>query len=232
MTDQQTDSSQQPQQQAQQQAQQQRKPLDFTVVLASASPRRAELLARAGVDFIVHVAPVDETLEPEQLANPAEACTQLAERKAGAVVQQILSNPEFEGMMIVIGADTMVVESGEIFGKPVDLDDARRMLSRLSGVTHQVMTGVSVWLVQADRPGEVSLGHRSFADISQVTFKPLTMEDIDKYLAVGESMDKAGAYAVQGAGGALVSKVEGALDTVIGLPAERLLREFPDLKQR
>ena len=212
-----------------QQAQAGEAPREFAVVLASASPRRRELLAKAGVRFVVHTADVDETLEPDLAADPPEAVKKLAERKAGAVVQQILSNPDYEGMMIVIGADTMVVESGEIFGKPVDEDDAYRMLARLSGVTHEVMTGVSVWMVLAERAGEVSLGFRTFVDTSQVTFHPLTEEDIRSYIACGESMDKAGAYAMQGEGARLVDHVHGSLDTVIGLPVERLLREFPDL---
>ena len=102
------------------------------IVLASASPRRKQLLEDAGVRFVVHASEVDETLEPDLLADPPEACKKLAERKAGAVVQEVLAE-DYTGMAAVIGADTMVVCEGEIFGKPVSLSDAKRMLRRLYG---------------------------------------------------------------------------------------------------
>lgn len=198
------------------------------VVLASASPRRRQLLEDAGVRFVVHASEVDETLEPDLLADPAEACKKLAERKAGAVVQEVLAE-DYTGMAAVIGADTMVVCEGEIFGKPVSLSDATRMLRRLSGRTHEVLTAVSVWMVAAPEPEKISLGFRTFVDRSAVTFHELADEEIADYLRKGESFDKAGAYAVQGAGADLVARVDGALDTVIGLPVGRLLEEFPDL---
>ena len=165
----------------------------FEVVLASGSPRRRELLEQAGVKFIVHTpeAPVDESLEPDLAANPEEAAKKLAERKAGAVVQEVLAG-NYTGMLIVIGADTMVVLDGKIFGKPRSLSDAKHMLRQLSG--------------RID-------------------------EEIADYLGKGESFDKAGAYAIQGEGAALVDHYDGALDTIIGLPADRLIREFPDLLQ-
>ena len=198
------------------------------VVLASASPRRKQLLEDAGVRFVVHASEVDETLEPDLAADPPEACKKLAERKAGAVVQEVLAE-DYVGMAAVLGADTMVVLDGEIFGKPVSLSDAKRMLRRLSGRTHKVLTAVSVWMVAAPEPEKISLGFRTFVDRSAVTFHELTDEQIADYLRKGESFDKAGAYAVQGAGADLVARVDGALDTVIGLPVGRLLEEFPDL---
>ncbi|MDO4183278.1 MAG: Maf family protein [Coriobacteriia bacterium] len=216
------------------------------VILASASPRRTQLLAEAGVAHVVHAVEVDETLEPDLLRNPAEACKKLAERKASASVESYLSDPAHTGTMLFIGADTMVVESGEIFGKPADEADARRMLRRLSGATHQVMTAVSLWLVSA--PGapaaqeapaapeasasageDLSLYFRTLVDTSNVTFHPLDEAAITDYLTCGESYDKAGAYAVQGEGARLVKRVEGHLDTVIGLPVTRLLQDFPEL---
>lgn len=195
------------------------------IVLASASPRRKQLLEDAGVRFVVHASEVDETLEPDLLADPPEACKKLAERKAGAVVQEVLAE-DYTGMAAVIGADTMVV--CEIFGKPVSLSDAKRMLRCLSGRTHEVLTAVSVWMVAAPEPENISLGFRTFVDRSAVTFRELTDEEIVDYLRKGESFDKAGAYAVQGAGADLVARVDGAMDTVIGLPVGRLLEEFPD----
>lgn len=203
--------------------------LTVDVILASGSPRRRELLEREGVEFTVRVSEVDETLEPDLLADPPEAAKKLAERKAGAVVQEVLSG-DYTGMAAVLGADTMVVCEGEIFGKPVSLSDAKRMLRRLAGTTHEVITAVSVWLVAAPEPDQVSLGFRTFVDSAAVTFHELSDDQIVEYLRKGESFDKAGAYAVQGAGADLVKHVQGDLDTVVGLPVKRLLEEFPDLK--
>ena len=195
-------------------------PPAFKVVLASGSPRRRQLLSDAGIRFTVHAADVDETLEPDLLADPPEECKKLAERKA---------DPEFAGMLIVLGADTMVVHQREIFGKPRNLSDAKRMLRALSGDTHQVVTAVSVWMIATNAEGQVSLGFRTFADAADVTFHELSDERIAEYLRQGESFDKAGAYAAQGEGAKLIKHIEGDRDTVIGLPVARLLREFPDL---
>ena len=202
----------------------------FEVILASNSPRRRELLDAAGVNFTVRtpVTPVDESLEPDLAANPEEAAKKLAERKAGAVIQEVLAE-NYIGMLIVIGADTMVVLDGKIFGKPRSASDGKHMLRQLSGRTHEVITAVSVWMVAAPNAEDVSLGFRTFADISHVTFRDLTDEEITEYLRKGESFDKAGAYAIQGEGAALVDHYDGSLDTIIGLPATRLIKEFPDL---
>ena len=201
----------------------------FDIYLASSSPRRRQLLEEAGVTFEVRTSDVDESLSPDQLADPSQACRILAERKAKAAVQDILSDPTYTGAFIVLGSDTMVVCNGEIFGKPKDEADAFRMLNTLAGRSHEVMTSVSLWMVMAPAGEELSLGFRSFVDTSIVTFKDLTSQDIYDYLAVGESFDKAGAYAIQGAGARLVQHVHGSMDTVIGLPVERLLREYGDL---
>ncbi len=201
------------------------------VVLASASPRRKKLLEDAGVSVrvLVPAEAVDETLEADELLIPAEAAKKLAEKKAGAAVQELLATGE-EGMFAVIGADTMVVKGSEIFGKPRNLDDAKRMLSELAGSTHQVITGVSLWMLLVGAGDEVSLAYRTFADASSVTFKELTDEEIADYLRKGESFDKAGAYAIQGEGRALVERYDGAWDTIVGLPVERLLAEYPELR--
>lgn len=201
------------------------------VVLASASPRRKQLLADAGVKarVLVPAEKVDEALSPDELAIPVEAAKKLAEKKAGAAVQELLATGE-QGMFAVIGADTMVVKDAEVFGKPRNLEDAKRMLRELSGCTHQVITGVSLWMLLVGEGDEVSLGYRTFADASAVTFKELTDDQIVEYLRKGESFDKAGAYAIQGEGRELVECFEGALDTIIGLPVERLLTEYPELR--
>ena len=204
-------------------------PEHVDVILASGSPRRKQLLEREGVEFTIRVSEVDESLEPDLEANPREAVKKLAERKAGAVVQEVLGEG-YVGMAAIIGADTMVVCDGEIFGKPTSLSDAKRMLRRLQGNTHEVLTAVSVWLVSAPNAEDVSLGFRTFVDRAAVTFHPQTDDELAEYLKLGESFDKAGAYAAQGEGARLIKHVEGDLDTVIGLPVTRLLNEFPDLK--
>lgn len=210
--------------------------IPVNVILASTSPRRKQLLEEAGVKFKVYKGSteVDESLEPDLRAQPAEAVKKLAERKAGSVVQDILAlNPV--GLGIVIGADTTVVLDGEMLGKPYSADHAREMLRRLSGRTHEVITGVSVWMVMLSETeenggdGNVSLAFRSFSESSYVTFKELTDEDINAYVATGETIDKAGAYAIQGKGAALVAGLEGDRDNVIGLPVSTLLKNFPDI---
>lgn len=200
------------------------------IVLASKSPRRRELLEQAGVRFTVHASEVDETLSDELAGNPYEAVGVLSERKAGAVVQELLAQKP-QGIWVVIGSDTMVVLNGEVFGKPRSLSQAKHMLRALSGATHEVMTGVSVWLVNGGEDGKVSVGKKTFTDVSKVTFFELSDEQIDEYLKMGESFDKAGAYAVQGHAASFVAGIDGAVDTVIGLPVGRLLAEFPDLLQ-
>ncbi len=205
-------------------------PMALEVILASGSPRRRDLLAATGMAFTVRTpaSPVDESLEPDQLAWPEEAAKKLAERKAAAVVQELLAESPV-GMFLVLGADTMVVKDGRIFGKPRNLDDAKAMLRALSGATHDVLTAVSCWMVAAPDPEKLSVGFRTFIDKSRVAFRALSDDEIADYLRKGESFDKAGAYAIQGEGAALVERYEGALDTIIGLPVERLLREFPEL---
>ena len=200
------------------------------VILASGSPRRRDLLEREGVTFTVRTSEVDETLEPDLLADPPEAAKKLAERKAGAVVQEVLGEG-YTGMAAIIGADTMVVCDNQIFGKPKNLSDAKHMLRQLQGRTHEVMTAVSVWLVAAPNAEDVSLGFRTFVDTAAVTFHPQTDEQLADYLKLGESFDKAGAYAAQGEGKRMIKHISGDIDTVIGLPVKRLLKEFPDLVQ-
>ena len=199
--------------------------IPVNVILASKSPRRKQLLEDAGVKFTVFTgsSEVDESLEPDLRAQPAEAVKKLAERKAGAVVQEILAS------------NTTVVLDGEMFGKPYSADHAREMLGRLSGRTHEVITGVSVWMILLNETeenggdGKVSLAFRSFTESSFVTFKELSKEDINAYVATGETIDKAGAYGIQGKGGNLVEKYEGDFNNIVGLPVDTLLKNFPDI---
>lgn len=229
------------------------------VVLASQSPRRRELLEEAGVEFSVHVSSVDETLTPEQRADPAAAACLLADRKAGVVTQELLTpgaaiqggaqvrdklgsegahtsetqdvapaEPITEPTLI-IGADTMVVLDGRIFGKPHTPSEAVGMLRKLSGRTHEVITGVAAWGLMPGKNGNVSAGHTTFYETSRVTFRELNDEEILAYVKEGECFDKAGSYAIQGAGGQFVESTEGPLDNIIGLPVARLLELFPDM---
>lgn len=184
------------------------------IVLASASPRRRELLERAGARFRVDPAHVDET--PPQGASPEEAARAIARRKALAVAARAGAGD------VVLAADTVVAAAdGELLGKPADAADARRMLAKLCGTTHRVVTGVCV----------VRAGEARAADASETTFVTMREADddeIDAYVATGECFDKAGAYAIQETGDRFVTRVEGSWSNVVGLPvetAQRLLRE-------
>lgn len=201
------------------------------IVLASGSPRRKQLLEEAGVRFRVVPSDADESIDDELRADPEQAASAIADRKAGSVVQQLLAVEEpLAEPVLVIGADTMVVLDGAVFGKPHSASEGKGMLRKLSGRTHQVITGVAVWLVAPGDGGKVSMSHKTFADISNVTFKHLPDDIIDAYLKKGESYDKAGAYAIQGEGRALVESYEGYYDNIVGLPVEHLLEMFPPLR--
>ncbi len=176
------------------------------LILASASPRRRELLKLAGLDFTVCVSDCDESV-PESLS-PPEAVAEIAGRKALAVAANY---PEDT----VIGADTIVVVDGIILGKPKDAGDAADMLKRLSDRTHSVYTGVCVVSGSAEK---------RFIEITDVTFYALTDAEIDKYVATGEPTDKAGAYGIQGRGALLVKEICGDYFNVVGLPLARLVR--------
>lgn len=198
------------------------------IILASGSPRRRELLAKAGVKFQVFQVKGDERLDDELMRDPARAAETLAERKAGAAVQAILAQP-YLGQATVIGADTMVVLDGKIYGKPRSAEAAQATLRALSGNTHQVITGVSVWRLVYGGPDKVQMGRRNFHVSSNVTFRELSDEEIAAYVRTGESRDKAGAYGIQGEGAKLIAGYEGDYDNIVGLPVSTLLEYFPDL---
>ncbi len=177
------------------------------LILASESPRRKELLARTGRAFRVVVSDADESTATD--VPPADVAMDNARAKALAVAADIPSDA------IVIGADTIVVLDGRIFGKPADEADAARMLGELSGRTHQVITGVC--LVRNGRC-------ETFAETTHVCFRGLSDAEIASYVATGEPLDKAGAYGIQGGAGAFVDHIEGDYDNVVGLPVTRLER--------
>lgn len=179
------------------------------MILASASPRRAELLRAAGISFTARVANVDETRLPGEPA--AEYVLRLAREKAAAVAQ---------GDELVLGADTTVVIKDEIIGKPVDAEDAERMLRTLSGQWHEVLTGLC--MLRGDQT-------RSALATTRVKFALLSDEEIHWYIATGEPFDKAGAYAIQGYASLFVERIEGSYSNVVGLPVQlvyQLAREL------
>ena len=180
----------------------------YTVVLASASPRRRDLLNEIGIDPVIIPADIDET--PKSSESPIAFAERMAEEKAYPIARRVLKDGEVTDPFAVIAADTVVDLDGQIFGKPVDDDDARRMLRALSGRTHRVHTAVVV----------VAGTGEAFHDVvtSLVTFVPVTDQLLEWYIATGEPDDKAGAYAIQGQGGILVDKVQGSMSNVVGLP--------------
>ncbi len=182
------------------------------MILASASPRRRELLAQAGFVFEVEAADVDESQRVGEDA--ADYVRRLAEEKAGAVFARRGVEDAAERPRVVLGADTSVVCDGEVLGKPIDARDAERMLRRLSGRTHLVLTGVAA----ATRAGVVS-------DVvtTEVTFSGIAESEIKAYCATGEPLDKAGAYGIQGYAARWVPRIDGCYFNVMGLPIARVV---------
>ncbi len=183
----------------------------WKLVLASASPRRREILANAGFRFEVRPASVDETPLPQE--DPLGHVKRLAQAKAEAVT----AGPG----EIVLAADTVVVLDGGILGKPADAGEARQMLRRLAGREHEVITGICLrhaggWIVDAES--------------TRVSFLPLSPEEIEAYVASGEPMDKAGAYGIQGLASKFVHRVEGCYFNVVGLPVALVYRHLRSLR--
>lgn len=177
----------------------------MNLILASASPRRRELLTQIGVKFEIKISDVEEVIDSSL---SAEAQVQsLALQKAQAVATSLN-----EGW--VLGADTVVVNNGVLLGKPRNETEAKEMLDSLSGKWHQVMTAVAL----VDASGEQQTW--TSVEITNVKFRDLTEEDIAAYVATGESMDKAGAYGIQGYGALLVERIEGCYNNVVGLPLQ------------
>jgi septum formation protein len=187
------------------------------LILASASPRRAEILRNAGIEFEMRSAGMDESPLGNEL--PGDYVRRLALAKALSIAEY---NGDHAGGALILGADTIVVVGGEILGKPSSPDDARRMLRRLSGNIHEVHTGLAL----LRNPGWKQC---VIEEITRVHFAALTDQEIEEYIATGEPFDKAGAYAIQGVGGRYVTRIEGCYFNVMGLPLARLyslLREF------
>jgi len=186
-------------------------PQNNSLILASSSPRRQELLRQAGIVFHVHAAHINE----DQIAgeDPREYAMRLSREKAQAVAAHYPQS-------YVLGADTIVVVDGEVLGKPKDHADAARMLRLLSARSHEVTTAVSLIAPDAVAPSAVAPGTRmeTRACTTKVYFRELTQDEIQQYVASGEPMDKAGAYAIQGGAARWTDRIEGEWSNVVGLP--------------
>ncbi len=189
-----------------------------SLVLASGSPRRKELLTQLGYEFSVLVTDIEEQQQPDE---DAQAYVQrLSLDKAKAALNLIAEREPNSDSVVVLGSDTVVVSQGQVLEKPSDLADCKRMLTQLSDQRHQVMTAVSV--VSADK-------QKTEIVITDVWFKPLSEQEIEKYWQTGEPCDKAGSYGIQGLGGRFVTRIEGSYYAVVGLPlfeTDQLLQEF------
>jgi nucleoside triphosphate pyrophosphatase len=183
------------------------------LVLASASPRRAEILRNADIEFEVRGALIDES--PQAAESPSNYVRRLALEKARAVADQNAGAHPTAPATIYIGADTTVVIGGEMLGKPESEDDARRMLRLLSGRVHEVHTGLAL----IRRPGA---WEKVADEVTCVTFAKLSDDQLERYVASGEPFGKAGGYAVQGIAGRYITRIEGCYFNVVGLPLARL----------
>jgi septum formation protein len=187
------------------------------IILASSSPRRAEILRDAGIAFEILPTQIDETALPSETARAMVA--RLAEAKARAAAAQMGAGTH---ECVIVGADTTVELDGEILGKPRDSAHSREILAKLSGRTHHVLTGIFLLRL----PDNAT---RAAVENSAVTFARLSEEEIDTYAATGEPLGKAGAYAIQGLAGRYIPRIEGCYFNVVGLPLARLyalLREL------
>ena len=184
---------------------------DPRIILASQSPRRAELLRGLGLEFEIRTVPIDEDVD---IPDPKEHVSVLSRNKAEAVSERIQSG-------LVIGADTIVYHDGAILGKPEDPANAIRMLRKLSGQTHQVFTGLTLILNH----------EKTLTDVvsTDVTFRTLTDPEIEAYVASEEPLDKAGAYGIQGRAGLFVESIQGCYFNVVGFPIARFYERMGEL---
>ncbi len=188
------------------------------IILASGSPRRRELLQMLNLPFEIKVSDVEETVPKEHDATPADRVKYLSLIKARAVAE-ITGNDT-----IIIGSDTVVSQNNEILNKPADEADAKRMLRALSGCSHEVYTGLTVIVKEND--GTVK--EASYADCTVVTMNDITDKEIDNYVASGECMDKAGAYAIQGKSSVFIDSIKGDYYTVVGLPVRLVFKALKE----
>jgi septum formation protein len=186
------------------------------LILASASPRRREILTTLGVDFTVRTADADETCD---LTDPGERVETIALRKCLAVEAAMEAEGTLTPDTLILASDTLVTLDGVFLGKPADEADARRMLNMLAGRTHTVASGLALRM-----GGRTVTSH----ELTGVTFAPMTEEEIEDYVCTGESMGKAGAYAVQGHAARYITGISGDYFNVVGLPVRRLYETLRD----
>lgn len=192
----------------------------FELILASGSPRRKELLGHLKLPYKIITADTDEI---SHATDPGVFCQEIALEKGAVVLQKCIEEDPTRNL-IVISADTIVCLEGSIFGKPKTRDEAKNVLTKLSGKTHSVMTGV---VIQVYHQGETKTV--SFVEESLVTFNSISDYLMEKYLDTGDSMDKAGAYGIQGPSLTFISKVNGDYANVVGFPLSRFVIEFDKL---
>ena len=185
------------------------------IILASASPRRRELLDMVGIPFSVCPSQGEEQIRG---SSPKEVVEELSEQKAREVFLKI------SGEVLVIGADTVVAAEGNILGKPKNRKEAIQMLKKLQGASHEVYTGVT--MLSRDENGEQQ---KTFHVMTAVEFYPMSEEEIESYVDTGEPMDKAGAYGIQGKAGIFVKEIRGDYNNVVGLPVARLYQELKQI---
>lgn len=198
------------------------------IILASASPRRKELLEQIGLEFEICPAKGEEIITK---TIPEEVVMELSKQKAEEVAAMVSSFGENHkeittpSDILVIGADTVVAYDGKILGKPVDEADAKRMLTMLSGNTHSVFTGVTLVLI--DKTGRA--GELVFYEKTDVKMHAMTEAEIDRYIATSEPMDKAGSYGIQGKCAIHIEKIDGDYNNVVGLPIARIYQELKNI---
>lgn len=197
------------------------------IILASASPRRKELLAKMGVEFEIVTSDIEEKTTH---IKPDEIVKELSYIKAKDVLEKIIKskNDITERDIIVIGADTVVSKDGTIMGKPMSEADAYQMIMSIQGNTHQVYTGVCILIYNVETN---ELSEKIFAECTDVTVFHMSDKEITEYLSVGDYTDKAGAYGIQGAFGLYVEKINGDYDNVVGLPVARLYQILKDINE-
>ena len=186
------------------------------LILASASPRRREILENMGVTFTVRVADADETCEIADAGARVEA---IAARKCEAMVDLLSAEGALDDDTLILSADTLVTLDGAFLGKPRDEADARRMIEALQGRSHAVAGGICLWY----RGRTVTS-----SELTRVTFAPMSEADVETYLATGESFGKAGGYAIQGYASRFISGIEGDYFNVVGLPVHRLFKTLAE----
>jgi septum formation protein len=180
------------------------------LILASASPRRREILSTLGVDFTVRVADADETCD---LTDPGGRVEAISVRKCLAVRELLEAEGSLSEDTVILASDTLVTLDGIFLGKPRDEEDVRRMMRLLGGRTHTVASGLAIW-----KDGRIVTAH----ELTGVTFAPMDEAEIERYLATGESFGKAGGYAIQGYAARYITGIEGDYFNVVGLPVRRL----------